>query len=66
MKKFYILLFFCISILNNTFAHLQETHQYIVIEALKLLELQLNKNFPELDLYIGQLGYSEYCYWGIG
>jgi len=63
MKKPLIILLISYSTFMASFAYEGETHQYIVIEALKLLESQLNNDFPELDAYMGKLGHNEYCYW---
>ncbi len=61
MKRTTIFIFLTIMMNFNAYSHNSATHQYIVIEALKLLEKQFNKNFSELDNYIGYLGIDEYC-----
>lgn len=44
-------------------AHKEPTHQYILFEAKKLLELQLNRTFPDLDNWMGSFGDPDVGKW---
>ncbi len=62
MKKNILITIIVILISNyNLFAHNEKSHQYIVIEALKLLEKQLSLNFSEMNFYRGNVGESASC-----
>jgi hypothetical protein len=52
MKKIFYLLIFVI-LFSTIFAHKQHTHQYITIEAYKLLERTLMKRFPAIYNNLG-------------
>ena len=68
MKKYIIItacLILLLTINSSVFPHDQNVHQYIVVEAYKLLKLNLGYSIPDFDNHIGEIGgayYGDYAW----
>lgn len=52
MKKLFYFLFM-VSLIQNVFAHKQHTHQYLTIQAYKLLQRSLMLQYPAMSSRLG-------------